>query len=154
MIHFRSLIIRVCFSQSPHYRSPSPRFLSWSVYKDREMLHFQSLPWHVSRESPIKKPPLQVPLTGPLGLQRGAPFPEPIFTYLSEYPVKKPSLQVPRRVPVDRDAQFPEPSFTYLSKSPEKEPPTPQVLPIEPPIVRAFFDVITTMWRFKSSLHY
>jgi hypothetical protein len=102
------------------------------------------------RESPVKEPPLQIPLTGPLCEETGVSFPEPTFTYLTEYPVKKPSLQVPRRTSIERDAPFPEPSFAYLSRVPRKRTPYPPGSPNRAPyedmiISRAFFDVITIL---------
>jgi hypothetical protein len=87
------------------------------------MLPFQNLPRHVP-ESPVKIPPLQVPLTKPR--HREICSTSRAFFYISFFHIHIPSKGAPLpgspcRAPTERDALFPEPSFTYLSKSLVKE---------------------------------
>jgi hypothetical protein len=71
------------------------KFPIWGPIK--EMLHFQTLPLHVSQSPQYRIPPSRFPSQS-LYKERNATFPKPsltCFTWPSEFPVKEPSLQVP-----------------------------------------------------------
>ena len=166
--HYRARIKRnaqfpepyiICVSQSPQYWNPSSRFLSWSVYTDGDVpIPKPSLT--CLSGVPNKRALLQALLAEPLCLETGTQFPEFAFTYVSFRVPSKQALPAGSPKSCHRERRSVSRAFFYLSlKVPRKRVPHPPVSPSIVPyadmlISRNFFDGITTLWRFKSSLHY
>jgi len=139
----------ICVSRSPQYRSPSSRFLSLSMYKERDASFPKPSLTYLSGV-PIKGAPTPVfPYGAPVCRDRGSI--SRTYFYVSFRVPSKEALPLGSPKSSHRERRSVSIAFFYLSfKVPRKRAPhppgSPNTVPYEDMLIsRAFFDVITNL---------